>query len=82
MWRTLTVPPKAFSFEQRVPLCKAWRGLRSAELAKVSGITDAEFVHMAGFTGGAWSKESAIKMCEMSIEESKEANAATENQTK
>ena len=26
-------------------------------------------MHKAGFTGGAWSKESAIKMIEMSIAE-------------
>ena len=72
MWRVITVPPKPNSFEQRVPICRAWRGLRAAELAKVSGIADAEFVHMACFIGGAWSKESAIKMCELSIKEHNE----------
>ena len=53
----------------RVPLCEAWRGLRQQELQEASGFADAEFVHRAGFTGGAWSKESAINMCLKSIEE-------------
>lgn len=38
------------------------RGLRGEELSKVAGVTDAEFVHAAGFIGGAWSTESAIKI--------------------
>ena len=74
LWKIMTVPPKAMSFDMRVPLCKAWRGLRSADLAKASGVEDAEFVHMAGFIGGAWSKESAIKMAELSLAEHKEVN--------
>ena len=64
------------SFEFRVGLCKAWRGLRSAELCEATGLTDAEFVHRAGFIGGAWSKESAINMALKSLEEHK--NAAEE----
>ena len=47
--------------------------MSKAELAKVSGIADAEFVHKAGFTGGAWSKESVIKMAELSLAEHKAA---------
>ena len=78
MWRVVTVPPKPNSFEQRVPICRAWRGLRGTELQKVSGIADTEFVHMACFTGGAWSKASAVKMCELSIKEFKESEGAKE----
>ena len=35
----------------------------------MTGIKDAEFVHKTGFTGAAWSKESAIKMVELSLTE-------------
>jgi uncharacterized UPF0160 family protein len=55
----------------RVPLCKAWRGLRADELKKITDFTDIEFVHHSGFIGGAWSLESAIKMAEESLKEAK-----------
>jgi uncharacterized UPF0160 family protein len=57
------------SFESRAPLLEAWRGLRSEELKKIAGIHDIEFVHHAGFIGGAWSLESCVKMAEISLEE-------------
>ena len=60
---------KPVSFHIRVELCKAWQGLRMEELRRVSGFKDAEFVHKAGFTGGAWSKETIIAMTLKSIEE-------------
>jgi len=59
------------TFDMRVGLCEAWRGLRGAELNEVAGVPDAEFVHRAGFIGGAWSKESAITMALKSLEEHK-----------
>ena len=62
-----TVPPKDGSFDMRVPLKAEWRGKRDSELAEASGFADATFVHMTGFTGGAKSKESAVKMAELSI---------------
>ena len=68
------MPPEMGSFDSRVPLCKAWRGVQKEELVKLSGIKDAEFVHRAGFTGGAWSQSSAVKMAEMSLAEHKAAN--------
>ena len=68
MWRIGTVPPKLGSFDQRVSLCKEWRGKRDDELNEVSGFKDGGFVHNTGFCGGAWSKETVIKMAELSIE--------------
>jgi len=67
MWRIGTVPPKPNSFDMRVPLAKEWRGLREEELKKVSGFEDAGFVHNTGFCGGAWSRETVVKMGEESI---------------
>ena len=73
LWKVMAVPPKPNTFDIRVPLHIDWRGLRNKELQEKSGITDAEFVHRAGFIGGAWSKESAIKMAEISIKDFNEA---------
>ena len=64
-----TVPPHSGSFDMRVPLKADWRGLRDKELAKESGCDDAIFVHATGFIGGAKSRESVIKMAELSLEE-------------
>ena len=72
MWRMQTMTKTHGTFDMRVALCEAWRGLRQAELNTSSGMPDAEFVHRAGFTGGAWSKESAITMALMSIKEHNE----------
>lgn len=55
------------SFGTRMPLHQDWRGLRGPELATISGFEDIEFVHHAGFIGGAWSLETAIKMAEQSV---------------
>lgn len=73
LWKIQTLPAKKGSFDIRTPLHKEWSGLRQAELAAKSGVSDAEFVHRACFIGGAWSKESAIKMAELSIAAAKSA---------
>lgn len=52
-WRTTGVPGSLKSFSLRAPLKEEWRGKRNEELQQVSGISDASFVHMSGFTGGA-----------------------------
>ena len=69
MFRVQAVSKSASSFENRVSLCKAYRGIRGDALNKASGLTDCEFVHAAGFIGGAWSLESAVKMAENSLAE-------------
>ena len=73
MWRVMAIPAKAGGFDNRVSLCKSYRGLRGEELQKATGCSDAEFCHMAGFIGGAWSRESAIKMAEASLKEHNDA---------
>ena len=65
----MAIPAKSGGFDNRISLCKAYRGLRNEELKKATGCDDAEFCHMAGFIGGAWSRESAIKMAEASVKE-------------
>lgn len=72
MFRIQALPSKVGQFDNRVSLAKAMRGLRGEQLNSVAGVTDAEFVHAAGFIGGAWSKESALKMAMDSLKEHNE----------
>ncbi|KAL0204787.1 hypothetical protein P9112_000094 [Eukaryota sp. TZLM1-RC] len=67
-YRLGTVPLVRGSFELRRGICQEWRGLRGEELKVKSGISDANFVHGSGFTGGAGSFESVLKMALLSIE--------------
>ena len=85
MHRVQTVAPKGSGFDMRVPLAKAWRGLRAEELKKITDFTDMEFVHHSGFIGGAWSLQSAVRMARISIkewEEEQNAIAAEKEQKK
>jgi len=67
MFRVQALPAELGKFDNRVSLAEEMRGLRGEELNKAAGLTDGEFVHASGFIGGAWSKESAIKMAELSM---------------
>jgi uncharacterized UPF0160 family protein len=69
MFRVQALSKSSSSFENRVSLCKAYRGLRDDGLNEASGLKDCAFVHAAGFIGGCWSLESAIKMAEASLVE-------------
>lgn len=51
----------------RLPLPAVWRGLRDAELTKISNIPGCEFVHPTGFVGGNISREGAIEMARQSL---------------
>uniref|UniRef100_A0A8R1E1G8 MYG1 protein n=1 Tax=Caenorhabditis japonica TaxID=281687 RepID=A0A8R1E1G8_CAEJA len=68
-WRVQAIPvDKTFSFENRLPLPAAWRGLRDAELSKESGIDGGVFVHISGFIGGNLTREGALEMARKSLE--------------
>ena len=71
MFRIQAVPANLNEFGNRVDICAAYRGLRGKELNEAAGVPDAEFVHAAGFIGGAWSLASVIKMAEASLVEGK-----------
>ena len=60
-WMAQTVPTDDESFAPKVLFPKSWRGLRDAELQKVSGINDAVFCHKAGFIFVAESKDGAVQ---------------------
>lgn len=61
-WMIDTMPPEPGSFAQRLPFPAAWAGLQGEELAKISGVADAVFVHVRRFVGAAKSKEGAMSM--------------------
>lgn len=67
-WSVNTVRKSLGGTERRVDLPEEWAGLAGDELAQVSGIEDAIFVHKARFFASAKSYEGARKMAELSIE--------------
>ena len=67
-WRVTGINAKEFSFEVRHPFPKAWAGLRDDEMATVSGVADAIFCHNTRFLAVAKSREGAIKLAQLAIE--------------
>lgn len=68
-WRIQAVPKTPDSFECRLALPSAWRGLREKELDSTSGIEGCVFVHRAGFIGGHSAKDGAIQMAIESLKQ-------------
>lgn len=61
-YQVRVVLKKLGSFDARQDLPAAWGGLRGADLAVVSGVSDAVFCHNGLFIAGALSKEGAIAL--------------------
>ena len=55
------------SKELKVNFTKAWHGLHDEELAKISGIETARFIHLSGFLGCTNTLEDAIKLAQNAI---------------
>jgi uncharacterized UPF0160 family protein len=68
-WRVQAVPVHKNTFENRLSLLEAWRGLRGAELDTVARIPGCVFVHSNGFIGGNETFEGALKMAATSLEQ-------------
>ena len=68
VWGAESVFVNLPSFERRKYFPKAWAGLRDEELKKVTGVQDAIFCHRGLFMVVAKSKESAIKLAKLSLE--------------
>ncbi|EME68128.1 hypothetical protein H261_20033 [Paramagnetospirillum caucaseum] len=64
-WTCSAVPPERGSFAQRHPLPEAWGGLRDADFAALTGISDATFCHPALFVCGAQSREGAVALARL-----------------
>lgn len=71
-FRVIAVPLNPKSFVCRKFLHKAWRGVRDADLEKVSGVPGATFVHASGFIGGARTRAAALQMAVRSLESTEE----------
>jgi uncharacterized UPF0160 family protein len=66
-WSAQAVPPVRGSFEQRCPFPESWNWKRGAELAAVSGVTDAIFSHGKNFFACAATREGAIALCRAAL---------------
>jgi uncharacterized UPF0160 family protein len=67
-WGVKAVQKNSGSFENRKNLPQAWAGLRDEELQKITGVDDAIFCHNAMFLAVAKSKEGAIKLAQLALE--------------
>lgn len=66
-WRIQAIPPTLGSFEQRRSLPAEWAGKRGADLAQLTGVSDAIFMHPGRFIGGAQSKTGILKLAELAL---------------
>lgn len=67
-WRVKAIKKEWRSFLNRKDLPKAWAGKSGAELAKITGVSDARFCHNGLFLAGAHSKEGAMKLAVLALE--------------
>ncbi|NXX67468.1 MYG1 protein, partial [Spizella passerina] len=67
-WRVQSVPTAPHSFQSRLPLPEAWRGLRDEALSELAGIPGCVFVHASGFIGGNRTREGALEMARRALE--------------
>ncbi|KAH6639398.1 metal-dependent protein hydrolase [Boeremia exigua] len=67
-WRIRAVSKENGGFQNRKDLPDAWKGVRDAELDKVSGIEGCVFVHAAGFIGGNKSFDGTLAMAKKALE--------------
>ena len=67
-WMVDAMPPEPGSFAQRLPLPESWAGLQGQELAALSGVEDAVFVHLRRFVGAARSRQGALAMARRALE--------------
>lgn len=66
-WMVNAMPPAPGDFGQRLPLPETWAGLRDEDLAAVSGVPDAVFVHNRRFVGAARSRAGAMEMARRAL---------------
>lgn len=67
-WRIQAVSVAEQSFQSRLALPEAWRGVRDAELSAVSGVPGGVFVHASGFIGGNETEDGVLQMAIKALE--------------
>ncbi len=70
IWQISCVRKDRYTFENRKPFPEAWAGKRDAELAAITGVSDAVFCHNARFMCVAKSKEGALALARLALESS------------
>jgi uncharacterized UPF0160 family protein len=65
-WRVSAVQKEQFTNKKDLP--KDWGGLRNEDLEKVTGVEGSVFCHRALFLAVAKTKESAIKLAKLALE--------------
>lgn len=68
-WAINTIRQHEDRFENRADLPAAWAGLTDAALEAASGVKGAKFVHNARFIGVAATREAAMEMARLAVEE-------------
>ncbi len=68
-WQTVAINKDSNTYDIRKPFPKSWQGLRDKELADITGVSDAIFCHRNGFMCVAKSKDGAIKLAELALED-------------
>ncbi|MBN2052671.1 MYG1 family protein [Candidatus Woesearchaeota archaeon] len=61
-------PSKAGSFQNKKLFPAEWAGKSGADLARTTGVRDAEFCHTARFVAGSYSLEGAIAMTQKAVD--------------
>ena len=67
-WGVTVVPTGDHTFNNRIQLPEAWRGLRDEDVAKASGVPDAIFCHRTGYLAVVKSKEGALALAKLALE--------------
>ena len=67
-WNLKIIRKDPQRFEARKPFPAEWAGKKDGELAKITGVTDATFCHNKRFLAVAKSKEGALKLAELAIQ--------------
>jgi len=70
-WRVQCVPISSSTFQNRLSLPEAWRGVRDEELSKLSEIPGCIFVHASGFIGGNQTREGVLQMVDVALKQQK-----------
>lgn len=68
-WMLMTVRVSLAGFATRKPLPTKWASLRNEEMAAVTGVADSVFCHAQRFVAAARSKEGAMSLLEMALNE-------------
>ena len=66
-WKIAAVRTEPRSFDHRHPFPVTWAGKRDAELADISGVSDAVFCHNKRFRAAARSREGAILLAQKAL---------------